>query len=309
MQWCYCKWWGRGKGSHWFCFWIHNREARCWCAIIKRRVCLVNFRTPQLIISQSSFRVLILRLLPSRRMKTSDISNNISKGAPDFCTVYVISKGKVSSIRNATRPAPTVSHLRNQVQTKPSVKSDSRLLLSATPKGLHPISHWPLFFFFLNHHAHDPFLVSFQVWSIYKHWVSSVCYYEVLQYQTIAVLASAIVKEIRSGKHPPVKLSNHTIPSFSNFSLKIAAATTTGRHSQELVVQAQNPMWITRCQRVTYPLWALAGQAWTKTTIRGYPAQRKASITALNCRNHHTLVIQLATTIAIHRVNHLWRLW
>ncbi|RDY11304.1 U-box domain-containing protein 35, partial [Mucuna pruriens] len=51
------------------------------------------------------------------RFKSSSASSSISKGAPDFCTVFVISKGKVSSVRNATRPAahtsPLLSHIRN----------------------------------------------------------------------------------------------------------------------------------------------------------------------------------------------------
>ncbi|GFP79419.1 U-box domain-containing protein 35 [Phtheirospermum japonicum] len=37
-----------------------------------------------------------------RRFKTVDIPGSVSKGAPDFCTVYVISKGKVASIRSAS---------------------------------------------------------------------------------------------------------------------------------------------------------------------------------------------------------------
>ncbi|XP_042492007.1 U-box domain-containing protein 35-like isoform X2 [Macadamia integrifolia] len=50
------------------------------------------------------------------RFKSTDIPGSISKGAPDFCTVYVISKGKISSVRSASRPAPTISPLRNQIQ-------------------------------------------------------------------------------------------------------------------------------------------------------------------------------------------------
>ncbi|KAK7318042.1 hypothetical protein RJT34_02739 [Clitoria ternatea] len=41
-----------------------------------------------------------------RRFRTSDIPNAVSKGAPPFCTVYIISKGKISSVRTATAPAP-----------------------------------------------------------------------------------------------------------------------------------------------------------------------------------------------------------
>ncbi|KAL3825533.1 hypothetical protein ACJIZ3_021562 [Penstemon smallii] len=41
-----------------------------------------------------------------RRFKTVDIPGNVSKGAPEFCNVYVISKGKVSSARSASIPVP-----------------------------------------------------------------------------------------------------------------------------------------------------------------------------------------------------------
>ncbi|KAL5554182.1 hypothetical protein UlMin_041583 [Ulmus minor] len=50
------------------------------------------------------------------RFKASSIPSSVSKGAPDFCTVYVISKGKISSVRNASRPAPYSSPLLNYVQ-------------------------------------------------------------------------------------------------------------------------------------------------------------------------------------------------
>ncbi|XP_062178456.1 U-box domain-containing protein 52-like [Phragmites australis] len=46
----------------------------------------------------------------------ADIPTTISKGAPDFCTVFIINKGKVSSTRNAIRAAPRVSPLRSQIQ-------------------------------------------------------------------------------------------------------------------------------------------------------------------------------------------------
>ncbi|XP_062220519.1 U-box domain-containing protein 52-like [Phragmites australis] len=46
-----------------------------------------------------------------------DISSSISKTAPDFCTVYVVTKGgKVSSVRQAIRQAPAVSPLRTMIQ-------------------------------------------------------------------------------------------------------------------------------------------------------------------------------------------------
>ncbi|PKI50805.1 hypothetical protein CRG98_028800 [Punica granatum] len=49
------------------------------------------------------------------RFKSTDISANLTKGAPDFCNVYVISKGKISSMRSASRPAPPISSMRDQI--------------------------------------------------------------------------------------------------------------------------------------------------------------------------------------------------
>lgn len=52
----------------------------------------------------------------TRSFRNLDISANIYKTVPDFCTAYVISKGKPSSVKNAIRPAPAVSPLRIQLQ-------------------------------------------------------------------------------------------------------------------------------------------------------------------------------------------------
>nr|XP_048318175.1 U-box domain-containing protein 35-like [Ziziphus jujuba var. spinosa] len=59
------------------------------------------------------------------RFKASSIPSSVSKGAPDFCTVYVISKGKLSSQRKASRPAPFASPLLDHIEklSKPTVKS------------------------------------------------------------------------------------------------------------------------------------------------------------------------------------------
>ncbi|PKU77053.1 U-box domain-containing protein 35 [Dendrobium catenatum] len=59
-----------------------------------------------------------------RRLRGSDITTNISKGAPDFCTVYVISKGKIQSVRSSVRPAPILSPLRAQIQNQANIKPD-----------------------------------------------------------------------------------------------------------------------------------------------------------------------------------------
>lgn len=46
----------------------------------------------------------------------SDTPSNVAKAAPDFCTVYVISKGKISSVRHARRDAPYQSPLIAQIE-------------------------------------------------------------------------------------------------------------------------------------------------------------------------------------------------
>ncbi|MED6222846.1 hypothetical protein PIB30_068410 [Stylosanthes scabra] len=50
------------------------------------------------------------------RFKSSNTPSNISKGAPDFCTVYIISKGKISSVRSASRSAAHASPLLGHIQ-------------------------------------------------------------------------------------------------------------------------------------------------------------------------------------------------
>ncbi|KAF8407365.1 hypothetical protein HHK36_006493 [Tetracentron sinense] len=59
-----------------------------------------------------------------KRFKAADVPSSVSKEAPDFCNVYVISKGKISSARSATRTAPTNSHSRYQTQNQANLKHD-----------------------------------------------------------------------------------------------------------------------------------------------------------------------------------------
>ncbi|CAA7054247.1 unnamed protein product, partial [Microthlaspi erraticum] len=51
-----------------------------------------------------------------RRFKAADVSNTVMKRAPSFCTVYAISKGKVSSMRSATSSLP-IPNSRHNVHT------------------------------------------------------------------------------------------------------------------------------------------------------------------------------------------------
>lgn len=43
----------------------------------------------------------------TRKFRNTDVGTSLTKSAPNFCTVYVISKGKVVSVRSASRPPPT----------------------------------------------------------------------------------------------------------------------------------------------------------------------------------------------------------
>ncbi|KAJ7969460.1 Protein kinase domain [Quillaja saponaria] len=54
-----------------------------------------------------------------RRFRTNDIPSTVSKGAPTFCTVYVIAKGKIQSVRSATSSLPAKTTQRNHVQQQP----------------------------------------------------------------------------------------------------------------------------------------------------------------------------------------------
>ncbi|KAF8084691.1 hypothetical protein N665_0707s0023 [Sinapis alba] len=54
--------------------------------------------------------------------KPTDIPVAITKTAPDFCTVYVISKGKISTMRSASRSAPTSAPLRSSPIQAPSLR-------------------------------------------------------------------------------------------------------------------------------------------------------------------------------------------
>ncbi|EYU39810.1 hypothetical protein MIMGU_mgv1a024838mg [Erythranthe guttata] len=64
-----------------------------------------------------------------RRLKTVDIPMSVSKTAPDFCTVYVISKTKISSVKNASRLAQFVSPLKAQIHQMEQGNGAEKILL------------------------------------------------------------------------------------------------------------------------------------------------------------------------------------
>ncbi|KAD5317238.1 hypothetical protein E3N88_17184 [Mikania micrantha] len=59
-------------------------------------------------------------MISCRRFKTRDIPGTILKSVPNFCTVYVISKGKISATKAASRQPPYVSPLHTLGPPEPS---------------------------------------------------------------------------------------------------------------------------------------------------------------------------------------------
>ncbi|KAL1197724.1 U-box domain-containing protein 52 [Cardamine amara subsp. amara] len=58
-----------------------------------------------------------------RKFKMSDTPSNVAKAVPDFCTVYVISKGKISSVYYATRSPPYRSPLMGQIENHSAISN------------------------------------------------------------------------------------------------------------------------------------------------------------------------------------------
>ncbi|GAA0147620.1 hypothetical protein LIER_07276 [Lithospermum erythrorhizon] len=81
------------------------------------------------------------------RFKTKDIPGSVSKGVPDFCSVYVISKGKASTTRSASRRAPASNPLRNHIllQAESLANGCDSPLYSKSTKGLpRPMNETPM---------------------------------------------------------------------------------------------------------------------------------------------------------------------
>ncbi|KAI3892081.1 hypothetical protein MKW92_016863 [Papaver armeniacum] len=74
-----------------------------------------------------------------RTFKPTDVPTVVTKSAPDFCTVYVISKGKVSSVKTASRAAPSVARPKIQTQTQEVARApeppEAQFARSSTPRA------------------------------------------------------------------------------------------------------------------------------------------------------------------------------
>ncbi|KAK8595828.1 hypothetical protein V6N12_064337 [Hibiscus sabdariffa] len=66
-------------------------------------------------VSSASIEVMVLGVPTKggfvRRFRSAELTTTVSKAAPDYCTVYVIGKGKISSVRSATTPPPPLARL------------------------------------------------------------------------------------------------------------------------------------------------------------------------------------------------------
>ncbi|KAL6977908.1 non-specific serine,threonine protein kinase [Sarracenia purpurea var. burkii] len=79
-----------------------------------------------------------------KRFKASDIPTSLSKGAPEFCSVYVISKGKISSVRSASIPVPNppprpVQYYSSPAPTPTPAPPDARPMQNNAPRGSLPL--------------------------------------------------------------------------------------------------------------------------------------------------------------------------
>lgn len=79
---------------------------------------------------------LLFQISTDRKFKTADVPTGVLKGAPDFCTVYVVAKGKVSSIRSASTSLPNQPLLpvQNQSNNTPG-QPDIRAVQGTRPQG------------------------------------------------------------------------------------------------------------------------------------------------------------------------------
>ncbi|AET05083.2 adenine nucleotide alpha hydrolase-like domain kinase [Medicago truncatula] len=74
-----------------------------------------------------------------RRFRTSDVPSLVSKGAPEFCTVYIISKGKIQSVKTATSPLTLKAMPRNALQPPQQPQQSPNRIDVQQQKRNHPL--------------------------------------------------------------------------------------------------------------------------------------------------------------------------
>ncbi|GAV59746.1 Pkinase domain-containing protein/Usp domain-containing protein [Cephalotus follicularis] len=122
------------------------RPFRCFCTrkeIRYKEVIVEDMDTSKAItefVISNSIDILVLGA-PSRgvlRFKAADIPSSVTRGSPDFCTVYVIGKGKIVSVKSASAPEPKKTPFHNQMQSLPS-----RISVSTTDQAHIPPKQKP----------------------------------------------------------------------------------------------------------------------------------------------------------------------
>ncbi|GMG99178.1 hypothetical protein Nepgr_001018 [Nepenthes gracilis] len=102
---------------------------RCFCTrkdIHSRDIVLEDTDVAKALIeyvTQSAIQILVMGATSKSsflRFGKADIPGIVLKGAPDFCTVYVVSKNKISYMRSASRPAPVISPLLKEIMNTQS---------------------------------------------------------------------------------------------------------------------------------------------------------------------------------------------
>ncbi|KAK8683122.1 hypothetical protein V6N13_039189 [Hibiscus sabdariffa] len=73
-----------------------------------------------------------------RRFRSVELTTTVSKAAPEYCTVYVIGKGKVSSVRSATASAPPLPRLNIPVAQLPQPQARNIPETPVTPSAHAP---------------------------------------------------------------------------------------------------------------------------------------------------------------------------
>ncbi|XP_068344222.1 U-box domain-containing protein 52-like [Pyrus communis] len=72
---------------------------------------------------------------------TTDVPSSVLKGIPDFCTLYVIGKGKISYMQTATTAPPQKAHNQIQKQSSRISENDEQSMRKQHPRGRSSMNH------------------------------------------------------------------------------------------------------------------------------------------------------------------------
>lgn len=75
--------------------------------------------------------------LSVNRFKAYNVPSNVIKAVSDFCTVYVISKGKVSTVRHASRVVPPSSPIMDQITNLNKQRNSTDRKFTHSVRGLY----------------------------------------------------------------------------------------------------------------------------------------------------------------------------